>query len=205
MARTAKQARFLALFFIFILLLSGCSSLKAAPYTAEDDWGNIWLIDPQKRTITGQDITYKYQIRGDQESYIIIIEYPDGNRYTEDKIGDVLYGDYKYKFSSNFWLHIGNFFGIDVYTKTPSLNPTNGPQLTKLLYPLIPESAIPQYWLAALAAFGLGFVDILWPRFFWFFRYGLDARYVEISKKAQLVQNLIGLAFIILGIVLLLV
>ena len=74
MARTAKQARFLALFFIFILFLSGCSSLKAAPYTAEDDLGNIWLIDPQKRTITGQDMSMMSGIATFGTSPVLIVK-----------------------------------------------------------------------------------------------------------------------------------
>ena len=51
----------------------------------------------------------------------------------------------------------------------------------------------------------LGAVDIVWPKFFWIFRYGLAFREAMPSKTAQNIQFAIGLVALILGIVLMIV
>lgn len=193
----------LVLLLLFALLLCGCKKSDAQPYTVTDDWGTVWEINPAKGTIKSGNSTYKFKIRGDQQDYTIFIDYPNNNRYTEDKIGDELYGNYKMNTTFHFWTYIGSFLGVDVYYDPPEISEADGAMLTEMLYPLIPEEAKTEIPILPLVLIALGCADILWPKYFWFFRYGTSFREVTPSQKAQLLQNLAGVAAIVIGIVLL--
>ena len=60
----------------------------------------------------------------------------------------------------------------------------------------------PKNLLLPILLIALGCANILYPKVFWIPRYGMDFRYVELSDRTKLLQNLAGVAVIVLGIVL---
>ncbi len=197
--------KMLAVLLLVALVLCGCQKDTPEPYTVVDDYGTSWTINPAKGTITGGGATMKFKIRGDQQDYTLWINYPNNNRYRQDKVGDEVFDSYERFASSNFWLYMGNFFGVDVYYDPVEVSYPDGPELAEMLQPLIPEEAAPKNQLSSFVLIALGCADILWPKCFWFFRYGMGFKEVTISRKTQLIQNLAGLAAIVLGIVLFIV
>lgn len=179
-----KRSRILAILFLVILLFSGCDRLTAKPYYTTN-YDRRYKIDPQKRTISAGGVDYKYRISGNWEEYSIQIKYPDGNVYTE-------YGSNGKRETYN-------------YLRSLSLMPwwaADGGDLAEALYNEIPESGGNTYWIFPAVLIFLGCANILCPKMFWFFRYGLSVRYMELSNKALNFHTFGGLAAIAVGILL---
>lgn len=194
--------RWILLLLVLVLMLCGCGheGVKAPEYTVKEKDGTVWTIDPHKRTITDGEDVFKFKIKGDKEEYTIWIYYPNGETYTQDLINEEIYENLKT--GNVFGRYMGSFFGFTYYYDAGPFSYPSGEELATLVYPLIREEVPPKNLLLPILLIALGCADILYPKVFWIPRYGMDFRYVELSDRTKLLQNLAGVVVIVLGIVL---
>ena len=196
--------RWILLLLVLVLMLCGCrhEGVRAPEYTVKDREGTVWTIDPQKRTITDGKDVFEFKIKGDKEEYTIWIYYPGGETYTQDLINGEVYENLRSTSYLSFQYFTFDFFGFHYgYVDGPFGYPS-GEELAALVYPLIREEVPPKNLLLPILLIALGCANILYPKVFWIPRYGMDFRYVELSDRTKLLQNLAGVAVIVLGIVL---
>lgn len=180
-----KRIRVFTILCLVILLISGCSRWTREPYYALSD-NKCYKIDPLKRTISIGGVDYKYRISGNWEEYSIKIKYPDGNVYNE-------YGSNGKREAYNY---LRSLLAMPWWA-------ADGGDLAKALHREIPKSGGKTNWIFPAVLIFLGCANILWPKLFWFFRYGIEVRYMELSKRALNIHTLIGMLVIVIAIVLL--
>lgn len=162
---------------LFLLLLSGCSnesprliSIPSHEGTATDISATV---DVSAKMITVGEDVYTYEKRAD---YITVV-WPDGITYTQEKRGETWFRNVSGTVNTEQYLSQNDL--LEILERIPEEKGIN--------------------WFSVLVIL-LGVLMLIYPKIFWFLRYGLYFRDAEMSPVAGVIFRGIGAIIIVVGI-----
>ena len=164
---------------LFLLLLSGCANESTLFITINSydgtNAGISAVVDVSAKTITiGEDV-YTYEKRSDYISVVC----PNGAKYTKEKSK-----------SEEVWFNSTS--GTEDTEKYLSRS-----DLFEILDRVPEEKGI--NWFSVFVIF-VGILMVIYPKLFWFMRYGMYFKEAEMSTAAGMIFRGIGVIIIVLGI-----